>query len=251
MRTLILPDCHLRWPLQDKIVRFESPDNVIHMGDTFDQFYDSPELNADAAKWLKKRLHDPKWTFVESNHNIHYRLAANITRCSGFTKEKFDAINSILTPDDWARQKWYHVQDNILFTHAGLHSCYAPKLNNIKDVVSKLDQHISFSEIELKKNMPNWLYGAGVSRGGLFPVGGILWCDESEFKPIKGVSQIFGHTPSGPKLFNGKNRCFFKNGQKFNLNEDININLDSREGSWYGVIEDQTLTVRKFDLLNN
>lgn len=257
MTILILPDCHLNWRVQDKIYQYELPDKVVHAGDIFDQYFDSPELNAQAAKWFKKRLYDPKWIFVKANHDRHYTPPLRtVTCCSGFSEEKYKAINKVLIPEDWARQKWYHIENNILFTHAGLSSTYVEN-GDIKQVEKNLIDDIDHAERELDRNRPYWLYNAGRSRGGKFPVGGILWCDVNEFKATKGLCQIFGHTPDGPKFidYNNKQR-YIEDGEKFDLRKGGNFMLDSREGWWYGLIEDNILTVKRFDwaselILNN
>lgn len=253
MRILILPDCHLNWILQDKIVDFECPDKVIHFNDIFDDFGDSPELNAEAAKWFKKRLYDPKWTFVRSNHSQHYcPPLRTITCCSGFTEAKYKAINNVLIPEDWARQKWFHIQDNILFTHAGLSIEYSAGLTDIKKIETHLRKQIDFAERELDINYPHWIYNAGRSRGGKFPVGGILWCDVNEFKPIKNIVQIFGHTPTvRPQIIGNKYRRFIEHGEKFDLPKNANFMLDSRDNSWYGILEDQILTVKRYNRKEN
>ena len=53
-RTLIISDIHLRWKLVDNIINEESPDEIIFLGDYFDDFGDTPEKNLVMAESIKQ-----------------------------------------------------------------------------------------------------------------------------------------------------------------------------------------------------
>ncbi len=198
-KIVILADLHLKQARADHIIKSESPDKIICLSDCFDDFGDTPELNKEMAKWLKPKLHDPKYVFLLGNHDAHYAFTNNYLKCSGFTEEKFKAINSILTQEDWNKLKWYYFESDILFTHAGL-SRHFIKCNNDGIDINWLRDYLEKESIKankaIKNNKPHWFYTVGSARGGR-GVGGIIWCDfRREFIPIPGLRQVTGHTPT-------------------------------------------------------
>ncbi|MEK6878866.1 MAG: metallophosphoesterase family protein, partial [Nanoarchaeota archaeon] len=71
-KTLIISDIHTHIGKADKIIKFEKADLNILVGDYFDEFYDNPQINSDAADWLNFKLKDPKFVCLMGNHDIHY-----------------------------------------------------------------------------------------------------------------------------------------------------------------------------------
>ena len=69
-----------------------------------------------------------------------------------------------------------------------------------------------------------------MSRGGIETYGGIVWCDASEFIPITGINQIFGHTSlPQPKWinFSDPNTIFSRN-----------LALDVKNADYYAIHDD-------------
>jgi len=121
---LVIPDLHNKIETAEKILkaREHSVDYTVLLGDYFDDFYDTPDIAANTAAWLKDSLQNPKRIHLIGNHDINYREPFSpVQKCAGFTEAKKNRINTILTPADWAKLKWFHYEPvgNWLFSHAG------------------------------------------------------------------------------------------------------------------------------------
>ncbi len=222
MKTIIISDLHNRvdWVEHALSSLLLKPyDNVIFLGDYFDDFNDTPKDVLNSAKWLKQSLSKPKRIHLYGTHDMWYRFPDNpFLQASGNTKKKSDAINHILTTKDWNLLKLYHYEQNFLFTHAGVHSYliekYALKNNlNTQEVINQIIKPATenaLKDVETK-NTNLWL-DAGFARGGMQIVGGITWLDwHDEFEPVPDLNQIVGHTelryPEEKITDNSKNYC--------------------------------------------
>ena len=205
MRYLIIPDIHLRWKIADDIIKKEKGnyDKVLFLGDYMDDFGAIKEDYIDTSKWIKDNIYDSNMIFLLGNHDIayysHMKMFQNETSmygCSGYYNGFKEAISDILTLDEWRMFKlYYFIKDNILCTHAGFCNGLYESLNieNIKDYLTE-EGKIALNRIETNF-MPIPITMAGASRGGRNRYGGITWCDYyKDYKPIRGLSQIFGHT---------------------------------------------------------
>src|ERR1051326_644850 len=209
MNTLIIPDIHLAHERAEEIIKKELPDKVIFLGDYFDDFGDDPHQVRETAEWFVHSVHNPNRIHLWGNHDVHYGFKYGNVRCSGYQQWKEFLIDEYVTEKEWNKLKFFHVlDDKWLLTHAGLHksylNTYAPDIakiyKNRPEFIKKLTEFLTDQSIisirKIARNEQHWLTGAGHARGGLFNVGGIIWCDIREFYPITGLNQIFGHTPS-------------------------------------------------------
>lgn len=193
-KTLIIPDIHHKIGTVDKIIKRENADLIIILGDEFDDFHDTPVIAARTARWLKNSLSCQNRIHIWGNHTLAYAFPNDYTSCSGFAEDKCRTINGILTKDDWKQLKFYHIQDGVLFTHAGLTRNFynAEKDGDIADFMEDGSKR-AFTCLSQGKS--HWFFRAGYSRGGRQAYGGITWCDSrQEFTVIKDIPQIFGHT---------------------------------------------------------
>lgn len=191
---IAIPDPHLRYKVIDQILEKENGnyDKIIMLGDEFDNFYDTPLQNKEMAEWLKPKLHNNKFICLYGNHDVSY-FRPNICRCSGYTPEKEKAIKSVLEDKDWKKFKFFHYENNILFSHAG----FSNKLLPIgAEPLKFLKEQSKEATKCLFNNKSHWILEAGKCRGGYKPYGGLLWDDfRYEFESISGLKQLFGHTP--------------------------------------------------------
>lgn len=205
---------------------------------------------SETCDWLVDSVNKPNRIHLIGNHDIHYMFDSKSFRCSGYTQWKHLQINDLVPRKTWDKLKWYHfLDDTWLLTHAGLHNSNLPNeikaLNNnkpkfIQSISDYLDTEIINGLRRKYNNENSWIFNAGRSRGGFFPVGGIIWCDyEDEFYPIKGLNQVVGHTSQGlgfPKwcLQNNNDKISYPPYDKFNPSPEIlkdpnlstNIGLD-------------------------
>ena len=227
MKSLILPDVHLHYkPVERFLHYFEQDyDEIVHLGDHYDKYGDSVAETIETALWVKSIINNPKHHFLLSNHDISYRFPNNhYFHGYGFSKEKSDAINAIITKEDWKKFKLLHKTQGYYCSHAGItRFAFDDKLAD-KFLFRRCEEALYNAEI----NLYDKVLGAGKIRGGMQTVGGIIWAHWSnELKPIPNFKQIVGHTMCSSPLSE-----YFPNKKK-SVGENHCIDCG---GKYYGVI---------------
>jgi hypothetical protein len=229
-RVLVIPDVHHKVEIADSIIENQPHDVRVFLGDFFDDFHDSSYEARNTARWVKNQLSQPNVIALFGNHDLAYAPfnSSYAKSCSGYTRDKDESIKDILMPEDWAKFKFWTIQDGWLLSHAGVSKYfYTGKKNTIKTYLEKEEV---VARKFLSENKVHWFYVIGRRRFGLSPCGGLTWCDIHEFKPIRYVKQIFGHTPLHvPRFINDTNVCL-----------DTHLH-------YYGVIENGELTIHPLD----
>lgn len=209
--TLIVPDIHLRVEQAEKIVKSAGADEVIFLGDYFDDFGDNIDMIQAACDWLEYSVKQPNRIHLFGNHDVHYAHSYRWFQCSGYEQWKYFAIHDRIDNKTWDKLKYYHILDGQwLLTHAGLHKQHLPKNiqalhTNRPKFYETIDQFLNEAIREAFRCSGKWAFAAGAARWGNQAVGGITWCDFThEFYPINGLNQIFGHTP----LSQGAQWCY-------------------------------------------
>lgn len=264
-KTVIIPDTHNRWEIFEKIVKHESPDLTISLGDAFDDFHDTVNDIQKTAYWFKKSINTPNRIHLVGNHDLHYWFKDSpTTQCGGWDQFKSVAINDIVTSNDWEKLKFFYVLDNKwLLSHAGVHPYWIDPVKTregiplnltLQKLSKKLDGDSEECIIKSRKDDIHWFAMPGFSRCEGSPYhGGLLWCDwNEEFRPITGINQLVGHTPQVGQL----TWKFLKEGDpvthsaplgvvpKFSKNDSYNLCLDSHPGSrFYAIYENGELTI--------
>ena len=192
-KTLIIPDIHHQIAVVDGVLGREDHDRVVFLGDYFDDFGDTPEKARQTATWLKRRLRDPRMTFLFGNHDLPYRYTVAGLGCSGFSFEKREAILDVLDESDWGALRLHAWIDGILVTHAGWNEAFCDADGRVTR--EYVDSACAECVAELAAGRMHPLVAAGMSRGGTAAVPGIVWQDWSELRPIAGLHQVVGHTP--------------------------------------------------------
>ncbi len=204
--TLILPDVHHHWKRAEFIISKIGADEIMFLGDYFDDFGDNPDMVESTCKWLNESVNKPNRIHLFGNHDQQYAFNYRTFRCSGYTQWKHHIINDLVNNDTWNKLKWYYFLDNQwLLTHGGLHKLNVPssirkyhidKSKFYLKIGEWLDEEIIKGLRMAANNQELWIFNAGRYRGGYHKVGGITWCDYNhEFFPIKGLNQIVGHSP--------------------------------------------------------
>jgi len=179
---------------------------LVLLGDYFDNYNDTVQEAVDTAIWLtEKILGKPNTTAMIGNHDAQYIFPQNYRfRCSGYSDQKSDAINKVLTSEYKEKLKVYHITQGYVCSHAGLTN------QKWKEYSSKFDQKPEqtylqfFDEVmsyfvqhDLKRSRYNEdaeLFAAGWDRGGSHRNGGMTWVDWRNLAPINGINQIVGHS---------------------------------------------------------
>jgi hypothetical protein len=155
---------------------------------------------------MKNRLDNyPEDILILGNHDLPVKYPKNShLYCSGFDYHKATAVNDVLSPDDWSKLKYFYVEQDVMFSHAGLSKSLLDLLVNagktdefeytLNNVSKRLNDWVIDCENHLKINHPHWLVAADYTRGGPAEVGGIDWVDHSIFVPTDFV-QCYGHSP--------------------------------------------------------
>ena len=205
--TLIIPDIHLKWERAEKIISAVGADEVIFLGDYFDDFGDNPEMVRETVSWLSGSVAKPNRIHLFGNHDQHYAYPYRTFQCSGYEQWKYFIIHDSIDPKLWDELKWFHFLDGQwLLSHGGLHTLNVPdgikktrkegRPKLVGELTKFLTDAIRKGFQDGANNQGSWVFNAGRARWGQQRVGGITWCDfEREFKPFRGINQIVGHTP--------------------------------------------------------
>ena len=206
-KILILSDIHNKVLTAQKVIDRVSHDKCILLGDYFDSYGDTPEDARKTAIWLKECvLHNPKIVPLMGNHCTSYIFDNNIHfRCSGYTPYKSIAINDVLNVEDKAKFGVYHIDQNHVFSHAGLTNKLWKKYSSLFVEQGETETKLEFFDRVMKvisneaieaaiSNNNVELFDAGWDRGGFQQYGGINWIDWNTFGPVNGINQIVGHS---------------------------------------------------------
>lgn len=204
--TLIIPDIHLKWERAEKIIASVGADEIIFLGDFFDDFSDTPAMVQDTCDWLAGSVAKPNRIHLFGNHDQHYAYPYRSFQCSGYAQWKYFIVHDNIDPKVWDKLKWFHFLDGRwLLSHAGLHKLNVPdKIKKfrkdrpkfIAELTGWLGHEIRQGFQDGANSKGSWVFNAGRARWGHQRVGGITWCDFTrEFYPLRGINQIVGHTP--------------------------------------------------------
>lgn len=227
-RVLVISDPHVRWQVLEAIIRKENPDMVIVLGDFFDSHLEigmGLREQREMAQWLKKQLitcdramlDGLRYEFygIKGNHDLPYCYPNSFISCPGWTEHKDLEVQSVMGYEDWDKLNDFIILDDILLTHAGLHTIFMPSsIKTIGDIKKWLPREVEQAHKLRRENVPHWIFNQGY-RMGEQNIGGIFWCHAGmehssepdaryqEFQPRKGIKQMFGHTyqEKGVKIF--------------------------------------------------
>ena len=190
MKSLFVGDIHGRIEVMEFVEKQFPEHQKIFVGDLVDSFDRTRRQQLACVEKAFTMIERGDTRVILGNHELSY-LVPREMRCSGFG-ESMAAMLLPLKSDIWKKFDHYvwMAEHKLLVTHAGLTdllwTTYALTLENLP---AKLDEW----KLAQWDTSPNgWI---GKSRGGRNPVGGIFWCDfNDEFRPVKGLKQVFGHT---------------------------------------------------------
>jgi hypothetical protein len=71
-RIICFGDQHTNYKIAEQILEKEKGnyDLFINLGDEFDNYYDTPRQNMEAAEWLKTKLYDKNSVCLFANHYL-------------------------------------------------------------------------------------------------------------------------------------------------------------------------------------
>lgn len=269
MKTLIIPDVHQKLQKLDKILENNTFDQLISLGDWFDDFYDTPVHTQKTAEYILKlySVYGDKFVWLLGNHDVPYLFPAmyDYYACSGNTREKAKVIKDVFK--DTTKPLGYDVHlaysvkvDNckdIVLSHAGVSETHfsKPFVESIdyRSVFERCEEALKNTELLARDPV----LSAGIARGGVEIVGGITWLDwRYEFEPISSISQIVGHTPlSVPEMVDDLRVSVLPDETlpslkkyRINPNKTFNVNIDTHL-EHYITIEGNELCIHKSSVL--
>jgi len=264
MRILVLSDIHHRWVRAQSLIDTVPHDKVVLLGDYFDQFNDNIHDAHNTATWLKDMvIPNPNIVQLIGNHDQYYFWHwYPHFRGSGYSDAKRDAIRSVLQQDHVKQFKFFHIEENIVFSHAGISGALWKEIAkyNIIDKTTNLENFSTVMTEMVAKNLecvdllrPAPLFMAGWDRGGTQRHGGLTWSCWSSFGPVKGINQVVGHTPHYiPEFLVQSDSGSIKkySAEKFNSERffgnkkvtSINLALDTHS-EHYAIVEDGRIEI--------
>jgi len=243
-KIIVVGDVHNHFVQAQMIIdKYVDTHKIIMVGDYFDDFGDSAVEADQTARWLKGILDHPNIVALMGNHDINYSYLnyrkdasgtlQNIYYCSGYSIQKDDAINRVLTNEDWDKLKFYHYENGWFFTHAGISKFWFehPVLGcSPEAIIEKINRA---EEMYKNREYSDVLGAAGRCRGGSNKTGGILWHDHfREAEPIQGIKQVYGHTPISSEGID-----------VYKENKGININIDCGLSQVLEILEDGSYNI--------
>ncbi len=255
--SLILSDIHGRTQVAQNIIDSVPHDRAIFLGDFFDFKGDNYFDSVKTAGWVKNQLdNNPKFITCVGNHDIGPRFPySRHTNYGGFTREKSDGINTILSKEDWNKflPFFYHEEGNWLISHAGLD----PRVFDTSLLLDLNALQAEFTEAFsiLENGGYHRYFAAGYDRGGSEKYGGVTWIDFNTINPLVEYNQIVGHTILKEPTIRYRTENKYLKTVPFNsglvsphnankLDNDIVVGLDTNNRH-YALITDGILTIHE------
>jgi hypothetical protein len=228
-RLLVIPDIHQDITFLSRILDRENLDHfdqIILLGDYFDARSDAFAGEAATrltAKFLMELVssYPRKVRLLWGNHDLVYcrlrefvlRVGADGIQEKGIDTEMCDLfdralwINETWTSEMWFRLELALLQDDVLYSHAGIHPDFWPDGSPeaaLEDLLMEWEGVIG----DLYEREDDPLLQAGKARGGEQSVGGPLWLDwDGEFVDELPWRQIVGHSPGETPRQVGRSWC--------------------------------------------
>lgn len=216
MKILVLPDIHGRHFWKEPCNNIETYDKVVFLGDYLDP-YDFEGISVEDAIVNFEdiidfaKTNENKVVLLLGNHDMPYfsetYRSFSMWHCRHSSKYHRAIANLFKEYKD--KFKIAHVEDDVLFTHAGctagwLKTVFTPqyKITNLEDLMFSLNNLLKTKEGLM------YLYMVSRDRGGHESWGSCIWADKNEtywdqvskldgeqrVHDIHGIKQVFGHT---------------------------------------------------------
>lgn len=172
----------------------------VFVGDFIDSYDRSVEDHKQCYDLVLDAIERDEANAIFGNHELSYLIPA-WHRCSGFNKQREMLMNHYKKQLNEAFLPYLLIGDRVLVSHAGL----------TKQIWKEQELTLELLPRILEEWWPNHsspMHWVGAYRGGQYPYGGMFWCDyNAEFKPVPGLTQIFGHTRGKGLRAMGDNYC--------------------------------------------
>jgi len=197
MKHIFVGDIHGKVEQVERALAKEG--KKIFVGDFMDSFDRSWESHARCLDLVLKAIKQGEAEAIYGNHELSYLMPQH--NCSGWTEKNQETVLQRRADIEALFKPFILLSDRFLVSHAGL-----------TEQIWK-EKHLTFENLEstLRRWWPKTrspMHWIGHYRGGFYNVGGMFWCDfRAEFRPIKGLTQVFGHTAGDSIRQLGDNFC--------------------------------------------
>jgi len=207
MKSIIIGDIHNDTISAQKICdKHTDANEIVFLGDYFDDFDDCAYNLKQTADWLLESLSHKNRIHMLGNHDVHYFCPNKQIIGSGFTNGKLKEFNNHPISKTLFNFKLSYYTQDYLCSHAGIYPSLIPI--TVKDIPVWLQFEEQKILENMKRNIISPLLKVGFSRYGSEMFGGITWLDwNEEFEPIEGLNQIVGHTRNKEVRRNFNNYC--------------------------------------------
>lgn len=204
-RTLIIADVHNKCHVAEHIIKCESPDFIVFLGDYWDSYEECFDDVRNTSEWFSWSINQKNRTHCSGNHDIPYWFPENsYLDCPGFSRYKLLLVEEKVKKRDFEKLVFYYnLDDKWLLSHAGIHPYWTDSPYSIeKPMVWDMSSACKFLEKESEKfliragrNQGHWFVAWSRARSNTLYPGGLLWNDfNGDFHTILGLNQIVGHT---------------------------------------------------------
>ena len=213
-KILVIPDIHGRRFWKAPCENIENYDKVIFLGDYLDP-YDFENISVmDAIENFQeiiefKKNNADKVILLLGNHDMPYFSSDYYSFSRWHCRHSENHHREIVSLFDGNKDlfKIAHVEDDIIFTHAGIESGWLENVVECKDEdINKICDRIN-SLLESKDTLRQ-LYSISSRRGGYNEYPSCIWADvhdmmwdiksledpDTTVMPIHNMKQVFGHT---------------------------------------------------------
>lgn len=187
MSTLYIGDIHEKADRLEELIGLHGPEasRVVLLGDYFDSWDGYGPHTEQTVDWLVKNIDKPNYYFLWGNHDLQYgcQLDNRVFQCSGYNEKTRKLCKERLTWDGfWSKLHFNVVFNDFSCTHAGW-------------TEKSISTDFSGAKLSVQTGVFHGLFAVGKARGGNSTNPGPLWTDwKREFKPLKGMNQIVGHS---------------------------------------------------------
>jgi len=186
---LLIGDLHGNYPFLKRVLELYPDHRKVFIGDFVDSRLYSRAEELLCLETVLSLVEKQNARALFGNHEWSYLEPA--MRCSGY-EQSFDQQ---ITPHkqrmrDLLEHFLWIPEHRLLITHAGLSLDLWQECDfTFENLPGKLGE---WALLPIQETPAGWI---GMPRGGIDKVGGIYWCDwYSEFQPVPGLTQVFGHT---------------------------------------------------------
>lgn len=186
---LFIGDLHGNYPFLKRVLELYPDHRKVFIGDFVDSRLYSRDEELQCLETVLALVEEQRARALFGNHEWSYLEPA--MRCSGY-EQSFDlriAGHKQRMRDLLEHFLWFP-EHRLLVTHAGLsYGLWQECGFTFENLPGKLGE---WALLPIQETPAGWI---GMPRGGMDKVGGIYWCDwYSEFQPVPGLTQVFGHT---------------------------------------------------------